>query len=90
VIERAVINAAGTSLRLADKLVRPADDANSDAANANKTLTEVERAHILHVLETSQWRIEGPNAAAEILDINPGTLRSRMKKLGIQRPSRRS
>ncbi|MHC4230234.1 MAG: AAA-type ATPase lid domain-containing protein, partial [Planctomycetota bacterium] len=35
VIERAVINAAGTSLRLADKLVRPADDANSDAANAN-------------------------------------------------------
>lgn len=49
-------------------------------------LDEVERDHILRVLEQIYWRIEGPQGAAAILGMNPGTLRSRMKKLGIRRP----
>ncbi len=48
-------------------------------------LEDVERGHILAVLKQTRWRIEGPQGAARILDMHPSTLRSRMKKLGIQR-----
>ncbi len=55
---------------------------------AEKTwkLEEVERNHILKVLTETGWRIEGKYGAALLLGMNPGTLRSRMKKLGITRP----
>ena len=46
--------------------------------------------HILATVERLGWRVEGPGAAAEILGINPSTLRSRMRKLGIRRPGRAS
>ncbi len=52
-------------------------------------LNEVERQHILSVLEQVGWLIEGERGAAKILNLHPNTLRSRMKKLGIQRPSLR-
>lgn len=41
--------------------------------------------HILAALRHTDGRIEGRQGAAEILQMNPGTLRFRMKKLGIQR-----
>ncbi len=50
------------------------------------SLTEVERAHIIGVLEQSGWVIEGERGAAKILNLHPNTLRSRMKRLGIRRP----
>ncbi len=50
------------------------------------TLREHERTHILRTLESTGWRIRGRGGAAEILDINPSTLRSRMRKLGLHRP----
>jgi transcriptional regulator with GAF, ATPase, and Fis domain len=50
-------------------------------------LEGVERQHIIHVLEQTGWRVKGNRGAAEILGINPSTLRFRMKKLGIERPS---
>jgi formate hydrogenlyase transcriptional activator len=50
------------------------------------TLEEMERQHILRVLATTHWVIHGQKGAAEILGINPSTLRSRMNKLGIKRP----
>jgi transcriptional regulator with GAF, ATPase, and Fis domain len=46
-------------------------------------LQDVERAHILKILEHCNWQIHGSKGAAELLDINPSTLRSRMKKLEI-------
>jgi transcriptional regulator with GAF, ATPase, and Fis domain len=49
------------------------------------TLEDVERAHILAVLAQTGWVIEGPRGAAKILDMHPNTLRSRMKKLGVER-----
>ena len=49
------------------------------------TLEEVERRHILEVLDQTSWVIEGTKGAAGILNLHPNTLRSRMKKLGIQR-----
>jgi formate hydrogenlyase transcriptional activator len=45
----------------------------------------VERNHILEVLMRTNWRIEGTEGAAALLKLNPSTLRSRMKKLGVQR-----
>jgi transcriptional regulator with GAF, ATPase, and Fis domain len=52
------------------------------------TLEEMDRQHILHVLEQTGWRIRGQHGAAEILGLKPTTLSSKMQKLGIKRPSR--
>jgi transcriptional regulator with GAF, ATPase, and Fis domain len=50
-------------------------------------LADAERNHIVQVLEACGWRVRGLGGAAEILGLNPSTLESRMKKLGIRRPS---
>jgi PAS domain S-box-containing protein len=50
------------------------------------SLEELERQHILKVLEQSAWKISGPKGAAEILKIHPNTLRDRIRKLGLSRP----
>jgi PAS domain S-box-containing protein len=64
-----------------------ADGAASPSRPSNESsLVDVEKKHILAVLEQTKWRIDGPRGAAKILGINPNTLRSRMKKLGIERP----
>lgn len=47
------------------------------------TMEEAMRQHIQSVLQKTGGKVHGPNGAARILDINPSTLRSRMKKLGI-------
>jgi transcriptional regulator with GAF, ATPase, and Fis domain len=54
------------------------------------SLDDVERQHIEAVLNQAKWMIEGEHGAARILGMNPSTLRSRMQKLGIQRPARSS
>jgi formate hydrogenlyase transcriptional activator len=48
-------------------------------------LEEVERAHILAVLDACQGRIKGAGQAAERLGLHPSTLYSRLRKLGIER-----
>ena len=50
-----------------------------------QTLEERERAHILEILESVNWRVSGDNGAAAILGVNRTTLEARMKKLGISR-----
>jgi len=82
VIERAVINSSGPKLRLADDLSRPV---HQDMPKDLKSLEEIERDYITRVLEETQWRIDGPNGAALILDMNPSTLRSRLRKLEIKK-----
>jgi formate hydrogenlyase transcriptional activator len=49
-------------------------------------LEEVERTHILQVLNTTRWKIRGADGAAALLGLNPTTLEARMKKLAISRP----
>ena len=80
VVEHAMIVATGTTLRL--------DLPTSGVANSNRaaSLHDSMTAHIEGVLTRTGWRIKGPGGAAEILGINPATLRSKMKKLGIRRP----
>jgi transcriptional regulator with GAF, ATPase, and Fis domain len=48
-----------------------------------QTLDDAMAAHIRRVLTVTRGRIEGRTGAASRLDINPHTLRARMRKLGI-------
>jgi PAS domain S-box-containing protein len=81
VIERAVITTQGSVLRLADRFEQPPDPAET----SSKSLEEMERQYIIHVLESTGWRISGPYGAAKILGLNPSTLRTKMTKFQIQR-----
>ena len=83
VIERAVILSKGPVLKvpLADLKTRA-----TEAVNVSSTLDEVERRHILSVLEQTNWVFAGPNGAAARLGIKRPTLQFRMQKLGITRP----
>ncbi|MCI0733507.1 MAG: sigma 54-interacting transcriptional regulator [Methylococcaceae bacterium] len=87
-IERAIILADQPIIEIDPEMLPgtgssvPAPAISSGAGNS--TLEEVERQHILTILEKTRWIIEGPNGAARILDLNPSTLRYRIKKLGIR------
>jgi formate hydrogenlyase transcriptional activator len=48
-------------------------------------LDSIQREHILSVLRGVHWVIEGSDGAAVRLGLKPGTLRHRMKRLGIKR-----
>ena len=87
VIERAVILSKGPTLKvpLSDLKVRGAESGHT---NGFSTLEEVERRHILSVLEQTNWVFAGPNGAAARLGIKRPTLQFRMQKLGISRPQR--
>jgi len=82
VLERAVINSSGPKLRLVDELKKR----HPDITKTKKTLAEVERDHIVQVLEQTNWKVSGENGAAEILGLNRSTLRARIRKLGILQP----
>jgi len=85
VIERAMINTQGSILRLAERLKASGKDDLSTVQR--RTLEDVERSYISSVLEETNWKIAGKNGAAEIMGLNPSTLRGRLLKLGIHRQS---
>ena len=94
VIERGVVLSRGSILRLgADLLPIEASDMSIgseaiDETIASNSLEEVQRQHILRMLERTGWVISGPSGAGAILDLHPNTLRSLMNRLGIRRPRR--
>ncbi|MFQ5596713.1 MAG: sigma 54-interacting transcriptional regulator [Nitrospiria bacterium] len=85
-IERAVILSTGPVLEIEDALL-PALDWLHRNAKTFRTLEAVEREHIIKILDASGGVIEGLRGAARVLDLHPNTLRSRLRKLGIQRPT---
>ena len=78
VIERAVVISQGSKLNVVEEFHH--DPIISDTI---KSLEENEKSHIIKALEKTEGRIEGKAGAAALLGINPSTLRSRIKKLGI-------
>jgi len=97
VIDRAAILGEGRKLAISNSLgavaatVRGAvaapppsgrGDAESQPARVD-SLDDANRKHIRLALTVTQGRIEGRGGAAQLLDINPHTLRARMRKLGI-------
>ena len=83
VVERAVILSGDSPIRIED-LLDPEKAIELPSAGSLR-LEEVERGHIERVLQETGWRIEGKRGAAVLLGLNPSTLRSRIKKLGIER-----
>lgn len=82
VIERAVILSDGSELEPIEWFSTPIGKVDHESL---QTLEELERDHIVRVLEHTNWRVSGDKGAAKILGLNPTTLEARMKKLGITR-----
>jgi transcriptional regulator with GAF, ATPase, and Fis domain len=76
-IEKAMILNSGDvlQLRLPDHIPETAADSLS--------LEEIERRHIMQVLQKTNWQIKGKKGAAELLGMKPPTLYSKMSKLAI-------
>ena len=52
-----------------------------------KSMSEHEKEYILSVLISCNWKLYGQDGAANLLQMHPSTLNSRMKKLGIHKKS---
>jgi DNA-binding NtrC family response regulator len=97
VIERAVILGNGTKLEVAKALgVAPPPGPGSDRANGSRardgsaaadepfpTLDRAMARHVEAALARTRGKIEGRGGAAELLGVNPHTLRARMRKLAV-------
>lgn len=86
-VERAVIRASMNGK--SDILFRPEDE-NEDIPIGTEhqeedlsNLDALNKNHILRALHKCKGRISGKYGAALLLGINPNTLRSRMKRMGI-------
>ena len=81
-VEHAMIVSSGRNLTV------PPPISGLPEAPETRNLQDLERRHILDVLEKTGWRLTGEGRASEILGLKRTTLQSRMKKLGIKRPAR--
>jgi transcriptional regulator with GAF, ATPase, and Fis domain len=99
VLERALILSSGPTLRLESAFGFPAraqtvaagePRAALPASGGAGSLDDMAREHIRAVLDRCGGRINGPGGAAEVLQVHPNTLRSRMQKLGIAREGRKA
>jgi len=78
VMERAVILGEGRSLKIKEALGGGFEDISE-----LKPLDKVIKNHIEKVLKHCKGKVEGKDGAAHFLQINPNTLRGKMKKLNI-------
>ena len=87
-IERAVILSRGTELQLPLAELKQRTKAPvTVSSNGLETLEHAEREHIVRALGETRWVIGGARGAAARLGMKRTTLQSRMRKLGIDRPS---
>jgi transcriptional regulator with PAS, ATPase and Fis domain len=86
-IERSVLMSNETILRNLSFIGAPAPEVRRQETGSGqvKTIAEMEREHILSVLRTCKGRISGAGGAAELLNLPASTLKSKMKKLGIEK-----
>jgi len=82
IIERGLITSTGNRLDLRECFHRRQVAPSPDSL---VSLAEAERSYILKVLKMTGGRVSGINGAAQILGLNPQTLYSRIKRLGITR-----
>jgi transcriptional regulator with GAF, ATPase, and Fis domain len=81
-IEHAMILSKGKTLYIQ----LPQREVSETDATGN--LEELERMHIVVVLEKTGWRVAGQGGAAEVLGLKRTTLQAKMKKLGIKRSNK--
>jgi formate hydrogenlyase transcriptional activator len=89
VIERAVILSHSSQVTVDEMLLPILQTGRATSLNQTDSLQDLERNHIILMLERTKWRIYGDQGAANLLGLNPETLRSRLRKLGIRRPTPR-
>ena len=86
IIERAVILSKNGVLSLTGALGEmPSSEPSTAPSSLRRDLEAIERQNIIGALEQSGWKIKGEDNAASRLGLSPSTLRSRMKRLGIER-----
>jgi DNA-binding NtrC family response regulator len=86
VIERELILSRGTVLEfqeLGGSGSEPAPLADHRPKEGPLQLDEVVSSHIRRVLQVANGKVHGKGGAAELLGVNPSTLRNRMNQLGI-------
>jgi DNA-binding NtrC family response regulator len=91
VIDRASLLGNGKKLEIARALgwqnsferQQPENHSQDKKGSALCTLDEAMKNHIEAALKFSRGKVEGDHGAAQLLKINPHTLRARMRKLGI-------
>ncbi|MGI9333017.1 MAG: sigma 54-interacting transcriptional regulator [Gammaproteobacteria bacterium] len=69
-----------------DQPVETREEGAPHSRDNHRTLEDVEREHVLQVLERCDWTVAGEGGAADVLGLKPSTLRNRMTKLGIRKP----
>jgi DNA-binding NtrC family response regulator len=87
VIERAAILGDGKRLEI-EAAMGFAGLPRASGASLSDTFAGLEAAIVRHIeaaLRATRGRIEGPRGAAALLGVNPNTLRSRMRRMGIER-----
>jgi len=85
-IERSVLLSSGDTIRhIHLPLNKPITQTTGPEELTLKTIDENEREHILKTLKFCGGKMSGENGAAQILGVPPGTLYSKMKRLGIKR-----
>jgi len=85
---RALISTAGPVLDYIDESGVMNVEAAEDASDS-LSLLDAQRKHVVDVLERTRWVIEGKKGAAAALGLAPSSLRSKMQRLNIVRPSRK-
>ena len=86
VIEKAVILSESETVTISDfEQHHTGFSPNPHVQTELLPLDEIQRKHIINVLEHVKWRIRGDRGAAKILGLKPSTLEFRMKKLGIKK-----
>ena len=96
VIERAIIVSTGNRLRLDAAL--PASAETPTKVTQERVSGEpdfvtdaefrlLEKSNIYAALRHANWRIWGESGAAKLLELNPSTLKYRMKQLGVKKPA---
>ncbi len=85
VIERAIILSGGSVLELDEAFDVRVGSLGKAAKPA--TIKQMEIQMIRSTLEECNWVIEGKRGAAKRLDLAPSTLRERIKKYGLKKPS---
>jgi transcriptional regulator with GAF, ATPase, and Fis domain len=83
-VERALILSPGNTLEYGN-WIPSVKITGSNGKTTTQKLDDVEKQHIISVLEKTNWKVSGEKGAAKILGLNPTTLEARMKKMGIER-----
>jgi transcriptional regulator with PAS, ATPase and Fis domain len=81
-LARAIVLCPGNTL----DMPLGATESSAAAGNQSHSMEAAERKHIESVLASTGWVVEGAKGAAAVLKMNPSTLRSRMRRLGVERP----